>query len=205
MNFDYTTNVLLSSPNTILEYPQTRFEFDYYPPIDGYILPVSSYKIVSDNLIDLKMPELVSNGQFKIVIVNRAGWKSFDSIINIIDAPSYQNFPPPTISNPTNTPIITVMGKYFFSLNNNNWFDVENWFADENKTIAANTLPNNNADVIVLPDTLRPVVNLDDIKWHDHNTIDAGITGITFVSYMNRKVYAPIIGDVIYEGNASHG
>ena len=102
-------------------------------------------------------------------------------------------------------PIVDVTGKYFFSLLNNDWYDLANWYGDLNKTIPATLLPDDTTDVIVLEHTLRPVVDLDNFEWEDPKTIDATFAGITFTSSANNKVYTPIVGDVIYNGNASHG
>jgi hypothetical protein len=205
LNLSYTTNILLSSPASILDYPQTLFNFDYYPPVSGYVVPLSSYKITNDNLIQINLPELISNGKFKIVVINRAGWSTFNTTMNIVDAPSYLNLPPPVILTPSPTINPVVIGKYYYSMNNNDWYDLDNWFADSQKNTPANRIPGVNTDVVILPDTLRPVVELDNANWINPKSIDASSTGITFNSFIGKKVYSPIIGDVIYSGNASHG
>jgi hypothetical protein len=201
-NYDHTTAVLLSSSSTILSSNLALFNFDYYPSISAYNLPLSCYKIINNYTIELNLPELVSDGVFNIIVANRAGWQKFKYNFNIGDAPSSLLLPPPT---PPPPPIVDVTGKYFFSLLNNDWFDLSNWYGDVDKTTQATLLPDDTIDVIVLPHTLRPVVDLDNPEWTDPNTIDAGTAGITFASNNNNKVYAPIVGDVIYNGNASHG
>ncbi len=201
-NYDHTTAVLLSSSSTILSSNLALFNFDYYPSISAYNLPLSCYKIINNYTIELNLPELVSDGVFNIIVANRAGWQKFKYNFNIGDAPSSLLLPPPT---PPPPPIVDVTGKYFFSLLNNDWFDLSNWYGDADKTTQATLLPDDTIDVIVLPHTLRPVVDLDNPEWTDPNTIDAGTAGITFASNNNNKVYAPIVGDVIYNGNASHG
>ncbi len=98
------------------------------------------------------------------------------------------------------------MGKYFFSWIDNDWYNVLNWWSDENKSIQATIIPDETVDVIILPATLRPVVDLDNFDWVDPKSIDATqANGITFTSETGSKVYSPIVGDVIYNGNASHG
>ena len=201
-NYDHTTNVLLSSSATILPSTLTVLNFDYYPPVSAYNLPLSCYKILNNYTIELNLPELISNGTFNIIVANRAGWQKFRYDMNIGDAPSSLLLPPPSLPP---SPIVDVTGKYFFSLLNNDWYDLANWYGDLNKTIPATLLPDDTTDVIVLEHTLRPVVDLDNFEWEDPKTIDATFAGITFTSSANNKVYTPIVGDVIYNGNASHG
>lgn len=201
-NYDHTTNVLLSSTSTILSSTLTILNFDYYPPVSAYALPLSCYKIINNYTIEVNLPELVSNGIFNIIVANRAGWEKFKYNFNIGDAPDSSLLPPPT---PPPPPVVDVTGKYFFSLLNNDWYDLSNWYGDELKTNQATLLPDETIDVIVLDHSLRPVVDLDNLDWVDPKSIDAGTPGITFSSANNNKVYAPIIGDVIYNGSASHG
>ncbi len=202
-NYDHTTAVLLSSSSTILSSALTVLNFDYYPPVSAYNLPLSCFKIINNYTIELNLPELISNGTFNIITANRAGWNTFRYNFNIGDAPDSSLLPPPEPPPPPDTEI---MGKYFFSLINNSWYDAFNWWADENKTIQATIIPDDTMDVIILPATLRPVVDLDSFEWVDPKSIDATqANGITFVSEAGAKVYSPIVGDVIYNGNASHG
>lgn len=202
-NYDHTTNVLLSSTSTILSSTLTILNFDYYPSISAYNLPLSCYKIINNYTIELNLPELISNGTFNIIVANRAGWEKFRYQFNIGDAPDSSLLPPPE---PPEPPITDIMGKYFFSLINNDWYDTINWYADAGKTIQATVLPDETVDVIILPATMRPVVDLDNFEWTDPKSIDATqANGITFRSETGSKVFSPIVGDVIYEGSASHG
>jgi hypothetical protein len=202
-NYDHTTSVLLSSPSTILSSAITVLNFDYYPPVSAYNLPLSCFNIINNYTIELNLPELVSNGKFNIIVANRAGWNAFRYDFNIGDAPDSSLLPPPE---PPPPPVTEVMGKYFFSWIDNDWYNVLNWWSDENKSIQATIIPDETVDVIILPATLRPVVDLDNFDWVDPKSIDATqANGITFTSETGSKVYSPIVGDVIYNGNASHG
>ena len=202
-NYDYTTNVLLSSSSTILSSSLTVMNFDYYPTISAYSLPLSCFKIINNYTIELNLPELISNGTFNIIVANRAGWQKFRYDMNIGDAPDSNLLPPPQ---PPPPPITDIMGKYYFSLLDNDWYNTLNWFADADKTIQATALPDDTVDVIILPATMRPVVDLDNFDWVDPKSIDATqANGITFTSQYGAQVFAPIVGDVIYNGSASHG
>lgn len=200
-NFSNTTNLYLSSKNTILSSFLSISNFDYYPPISAYNLPLSCYKILNDYTIELTMPNLISNGKFDIIVANRSGWSKTNNTFNVLDATDASSFDDPEFE----TIVDDVMGKYFFSLENNDWYDMDNWFGDEDMTIAATMLPDDTQDVIILANTLRPVVDLDNPAWVDPLSIDASAyPGITFISYLSNKVSSPITGDVIYMGNAGH-
>lgn len=200
-NFTNTTNLYLSSKNTILSSFITISDFDYYPSISAYNLPLSCYKVLNDYTIELTMPDLISDGKFDIIIANRAGWSKFENNLNVVDATDDSLFGDPSLE----PVILDVMGKYFYSLIDNDWYNLGNWYADSAMTVAATLLPDDTQDVVILENTLRPVVDLDNPDWANPLSIDASAyPGITFTSQLNNKVASPILGDVIYQGNAGH-
>lgn len=80
-NFDYTTHVLLSSNLSTLYTNYSTFDFDYYPTINGFVLPTSNYKIMSKNAIYINLPFLSGNNEnINFVVVNDIGWKDTNSI-----------------------------------------------------------------------------------------------------------------------------
>lgn len=74
-NFQWTTAVLISGAN-IGYGPLTAVSFEYYPTISGYIIPLSSYTINSENAITVHLPLLSGSGIFDIIPINIIGWDS---------------------------------------------------------------------------------------------------------------------------------
>lgn len=97
------TNYTISTPGSIVLYG-TRFEeidyvmlsggnnfygnntslsgFDYFPDLTAAIIPLSSYRVVTDNILEIDIVnELNNSGKFDIVVVTPAGWfTSYESI-----------------------------------------------------------------------------------------------------------------------------
>ena len=80
-NFNYTTHVLLSSNLSTLYTNHSTFNFKYYPTINGFVLPTTSYKIMSKNAIYINLPVLSGDKvNINFVVVNEIGWKDTNSI-----------------------------------------------------------------------------------------------------------------------------
>ena len=80
-NFNYTTHVLLSSNLSTLYTNHSTFNFKHYPTIDGFVLPTTSYKIMSKNAIYINLPVLSGSAvNINFVVVNDIGWKDTNSI-----------------------------------------------------------------------------------------------------------------------------
>lgn len=76
----YTTSILISTNQTNMYQTLTSFEFEYYPPLSGYLIPSSYYTIMGENVIHLTLPPLSAQGNFNIAVVNPVGWKDTNSI-----------------------------------------------------------------------------------------------------------------------------
>lgn len=67
---------------------------------------------------------------------------------------------------------------YWFADQDSNWFNVSNWFLDQNHTQAAGALPGASNNVYVVGST-RPIANLDgEDTWVNPNAINVGTAGI---------------------------
>ena len=71
--FNYTRNVYLSS-NASLYNNITAVDFTYYPSFTATVLPASSYRVITDNIMEITLPTLTGNGQFDIIIDTIVGW-----------------------------------------------------------------------------------------------------------------------------------
>jgi hypothetical protein len=76
----YTTSVLISTNQSSMYKNLTSFDFEYYPPLSGYLIPSSYYTIMGENVIHLTLPPLSAQGSFNIVVANPVGWKDTNSI-----------------------------------------------------------------------------------------------------------------------------
>ena len=79
-NFQYTTDIMLSSDNGTLTNNFTSFDTEYTGPVSGYLLPLSSYVIMSDNTIHVEIPYISESGKIDIIVNNPAGWTSTATI-----------------------------------------------------------------------------------------------------------------------------
>ena len=73
--FDDLKYVLLSSYETIYNPLTTLTGFEYFPDVNGSVLPLSSYRIITDNVIEIILPAL-SAGSFDIITTTAAGWST---------------------------------------------------------------------------------------------------------------------------------
>jgi len=79
-NFQYTTNVLISSNSNSFYTNLTSLSYDYYPTVRGFILPKENYKVMNKNAIHVKLPSFNKNAKINFVVVNPIGWKDTNSI-----------------------------------------------------------------------------------------------------------------------------
>lgn len=79
-NFQYTTNILLSSDHKNLYSNLTSLSYTYYPIVSGFLLPKDNYTIMNENAIHITLPELSGNSKINFVVANTIGWKDTNSI-----------------------------------------------------------------------------------------------------------------------------
>jgi len=79
-NFQYTTNVLISSDSKTLYTNLTSLSYTYYPNISGFILPQANYKIMNKNAIHVNLPKFTEYAHINLVVTNPIGWKDTNSI-----------------------------------------------------------------------------------------------------------------------------
>ena len=74
-NYDETEFVLLSSTSALTD-TLTSVPTTYTGTIDGYLLPLSSYTVMSDTVMNINLSNLNTAGTFQVVVKNPAGWTS---------------------------------------------------------------------------------------------------------------------------------
>tara|TARA_R110002050_G_scaffold221031_1_gene356810 strand:+ start:442 stop:1590 length:1149 start_codon:yes stop_codon:yes gene_type:complete len=81
-NYDETEFVLLSSTSALTD-TLTSVPTTYTGTIDGYLLPLSSYTVQSDTVMNIDLSNLNTAGTFQVVVKNPAGWTSTGSISGV--------------------------------------------------------------------------------------------------------------------------
>jgi hypothetical protein len=80
-NFKYTNCILLSTSSLSSLTPTiTSLNSPYTGAVSGYVLPLSNFTILNDNMISLDLTKIKGSGEFNIVINNPVGWASTYSI-----------------------------------------------------------------------------------------------------------------------------
>ena len=80
-NFKYTNCILLSTSSLSSLTPTvSSLSSPYTGAVSGYVLPLSNYSILNDNMISLDLSKIKGSGQFNIIINNPVGWVSTYSI-----------------------------------------------------------------------------------------------------------------------------
>ena len=74
-NYNETEFVLLSSTSALTD-TLTSVDTRYTGTIDGYLLPLSSYTVMSDTVMNVNLSDLNTPGTFQVVVKNPAGWTS---------------------------------------------------------------------------------------------------------------------------------
>ena len=74
-HYNETESILLSS-NSTLTTGFTSLDTTYTGTASGYLLPEANWTVLSDEIINITLPELLDSGRFDIIIKNPAGWKT---------------------------------------------------------------------------------------------------------------------------------
>jgi hypothetical protein len=80
-NFDYTTAIAISSNNKTLYNNLTSFSTARMGTLSGF--KISSYEILSDNILSVNIPYTLNSGLIDVVIINPAGYASTASISGV--------------------------------------------------------------------------------------------------------------------------
>jgi hypothetical protein len=80
-NFDYTTAIALSSNNKTLYNSLTSFSTARMGTVSGFKL--SSYEILSQNILSVTLPYTINTGLVDVMIINPAGYASTSSISGV--------------------------------------------------------------------------------------------------------------------------
>jgi hypothetical protein len=102
-----------------------------------------------------------------------------------------------------NTSTYKVPVKYFYSLSNNTWYNINNWYDDYFLSKPSASLPNNLDTIYILNNSINPIVNLD-LNWFEPVLINTGTTTVTFSSENAVNVDCPIIGNATFIGNSTY-
>lgn len=72
--FNYTRNVYLSGTDNTLFQTVTAPEFTYFPTFSASPLPLSSYRVITDNVMEITLPSITNIGEFNIIVDTIVGW-----------------------------------------------------------------------------------------------------------------------------------
>lgn len=79
-NFSKLESVMLSASNDSV-YPQiSTYPSEYYGDVVAY--PLSTYRVLNDNMIEVQLPYSPGNGFFNVLTYNAAGWSSTYDVKN---------------------------------------------------------------------------------------------------------------------------
>lgn len=81
-NYNETEFVMLSSTSALTD-TLTSVPTTYTGTVEGYILPLSSYTVQSDTVMNINLSNLNTAGTFQVVVKNPAGWTSTGSISGV--------------------------------------------------------------------------------------------------------------------------
>ena len=102
--------------------------------------------------------------------------------------------------------VIPVIGKYWYSTTNTNWYNLSNWYLDSDLLSSANVLPTLSTDVIITSGSVVPYIDLDNIEWIQPRSIDATNVGLTFYSKYGAGIQANLSGaPITFLGNSRYG
>lgn len=71
--FNHTRNVYVSSNSSIYN-NLTAVNFTYYPPFTAALIPNNSYRVITENIMEITLPPLTGSGNFNIIIDTIVGW-----------------------------------------------------------------------------------------------------------------------------------
>jgi hypothetical protein len=101
---------------------------------------------------------------------------------------------------------IPVIGRYWSSNANTDWYDLNNWYVDSSLLSGANTLPLSSTDVVIISGGLVPYIDLDDRRWREPRSINATNTGLNFYSKYGAGILSELSGTPItFMGNSKYG
>jgi hypothetical protein len=88
--FNYTRNVYISSNNPNLYTPLTAVSFTYFPSFTAAPIPASSYRVITDNIMEITVPALTSVGRYTFIVDTVVGWDStFSGMSGYFIRPGY--------------------------------------------------------------------------------------------------------------------
>lgn len=76
--FQYTTNVYLSSSSANTFAPIAVKDYEFYPTLSAYPLPLSSYQYITENIMHVNLPNNIVPGNIDIIVEDAAGWDSLN-------------------------------------------------------------------------------------------------------------------------------
>jgi hypothetical protein len=81
-NYNFTDAVLISSskPLSTSNYTLTTINSNYTGSVTGYILPLSTYTILTDQVMSVSIPYLSGSNNVNIIINNPSGWVTSHSL-----------------------------------------------------------------------------------------------------------------------------
>lgn len=102
--------------------------------------------------------------------------------------------------------ITPIIGNYFSGISgDNDWFNINNWFFDDQFCCQANTFPQESSCVVLYGD-LAPIINLDNYLWIQPCSIDSTLivesNGVCFTSSFGNGFSGIILGNASFFGNS---
>lgn len=98
------------------------------------------------------------------------------------------------------------IGTYWYSITNNNWFSLANWYSTENLSTNAASLPSSTTHVVVVSSTQIPFIDLNTAEWTQPASINAAQTGGTFYAsplFPFEAVTCSLSGNWTFDGNCA--
>jgi len=71
--FNHTRNVYVSSSSAIYN-NLTAVRFTYFPSLTAALIPNNSYRVITENIMEITLPPLTGSGKFNIIIDTIVGW-----------------------------------------------------------------------------------------------------------------------------------
>jgi hypothetical protein len=71
--FNHTRNVYVSSGSAIYN-NLTAARFTYFPSFTAALIPNNSYRVITENIMEITLPSLTGSGNFNIIIDTIVGW-----------------------------------------------------------------------------------------------------------------------------------
>jgi hypothetical protein len=71
--FNHTRNVYVSSNSSVYN-NLTGVDFTYFPSFTAALIPSNSYRVITENIMEITLPALTGNANFDIIIDTVVGW-----------------------------------------------------------------------------------------------------------------------------------